>query len=89
MEKSALGLSLFKEVKMKIGINDGCANGGMMDSMSISPFTPEDKNWEPTYTVEVTEEQWAEWQAFLLLHDRWESFWDTLMRDATRRSRKR
>lgn len=50
---------------MKVGINDGCANGGMMDSLSIAPLA-EEPDWEPYWTVEVTDQEWAEWEAFLL-----------------------
>ena len=59
---------------MKIGIWDGCANGGMMDSLSISPYKENDG--EPYAIAEVTEEKWAEWKAFLKEHDKWSVFWD-------------
>lgn len=68
---------------MKIGINDGCANGGMMDSLSISPLDT-NPGWEPNYTVEVTKEEWAEWQLFLKEHRKWEHFWDKKTADASR-----
>lgn len=71
---------------MKVGINDGCAHGGMMDSLSIHPLK-EEKGWQPMYTVEVTEEEWAEWQAFLKLHNKWEGFWDKKMQEGERRKR--
>lgn len=59
---------------MKVGIWDGCANGGMMDSLSIDKFTPGDG--QPYAVCEITDEQWEEWEAFLKLHDKWEAFWD-------------
>jgi hypothetical protein len=60
---------------MKITIRDGCANGGMMDSLSIYPAEDEDD-----VTCEVAEEAWREWQAFLKQHNKWERFWDTKLR---------
>lgn len=63
---------------MKVGISDGCANGGMMDSLDIHPLEDE-PDWEPYYTVEVTAQKWEEWQSFLKLHNKWERFWDNKM----------
>lgn len=59
---------------MKIGINDGCAHGGMMDSLTISPMK-EDKDWKPEWITEVSQEEWDNWQAFLKEHNKWEMFW--------------
>lgn len=59
---------------MKIGIWDGCANGGMMDSLSIHEY--EEGNGEPYAIAEISEKKWAEWQAFLKEHNKWELFWD-------------
>lgn len=74
---------------MKVGINDGCANGGMMDSLSIDEFTEEDETdgWTPAYTVEVTEAEWAAWTAHLKEHKKWERFWDKRMLEEEARSR--
>jgi hypothetical protein len=63
---------------MKIGINDGCANGGMMDSLSIGKME-EDPDWEPFVQVEVTEEEWTSWEVFLKEHEKWETFWNNKM----------
>lgn len=70
---------------MKIGINDGCANGGMMDSLSISP--KEEGDWDPMYVVEVTNEEWAAWEAFLREENKWDLFWDGKCREATRKKK--
>lgn len=59
---------------MKISIWDGCANGGMMDSLNIKPFV--EGNGKPYAVAEVTSELWAEWQAFLKEYNKWELFWD-------------
>lgn len=69
-------------MRLKIGITDGCANGGMMDSLSI--YEMEDGD-EPYFTTTVTAEKWAEWKAFLKLHDKWEQFWDAKLMAAERR----
>lgn len=63
---------------MKIRINDGCANGGMMDSLSIRP----DEGGDDSYgtLVDVTDEEWSRWQEFLKLHEHWEVFWDRGLR---------
>lgn len=63
---------------MKVGINVGCAHGGLMDSLSIEKME-EDDDWMPYYTVEVSEEDWALWESFLKLHDHWEAFWNNRM----------
>lgn len=60
---------------LKVGINDGCANGGMMDSLSIALMS-EEPGWEPYYTAEVTEREWQEWLSFLEAEIRWARFWD-------------
>lgn len=70
---------------LKVGINDGCANGGMMDSLSISLLS-EDPDWEPFRKAEVTQEEWDSWQAFLKEHDKWELFWDKKMREGEKRA---
>lgn len=69
---------------MKIGINYGCANGGMMDSMTMTPIDGRDPGWKPPYIVEVTEAEWEEWQVHLRAHGRWEEFWDNKCIDAER-----
>lgn len=63
---------------MRIGINDGCAHGGMMDSLTIHPMKPRE-DWEPYWVTEVTDEEWSQWQAFLDQHNKWERFWDSKM----------
>lgn len=63
---------------MKVGINAGCANGGMMDSLSIHKMD-EDEDWNPECMVEVSEEEWALWEAFLELHSHWSNFWNNRM----------
>lgn len=70
----------------KIGINDRCANGGMMDSLSISPLA-EDDGWEPMYTVDVTDEEWSAWQAHLKEHDKWADFWYNKTDEVDRKKR--
>lgn len=64
---------------MKIGINDGCANGGMMDSLSIEPMEP---GWEPMVVVDVPDEKWAEWLTFLKEHNTWDKYWSKLFTTA-------
>jgi hypothetical protein len=61
--------------KMKVGVNDGCAHGGLMDSLSIEPME-DNKDWRPYWIVEVTDEEWKNWQAHLEEHFKWEKFWD-------------
>ncbi len=60
---------------MKVGINDGCANGGMMDSLSIETLEG-NEDWEPYWIAEVTDEEWMNWRAHLKEHAKWEKFWD-------------
>lgn len=62
---------------MKIGIWDGCANGGMMDSMSMSPYVG--GNEKPYAIADIPEEIWHNWQVFLKEHDKWERYWDQLL----------
>lgn len=64
-----------KNKKLKVGINDGCANGGMMDSLSISLMS-ENPDWEPYYQTEVTQQEWDKWITHLRAHAEWERFWD-------------
>ena len=59
---------------MKVGIWDGCANGGMMDSLNIDEFV--EGNGQPYAVVDIPLAKWEEWQAFLELHNNWEHYWD-------------
>jgi hypothetical protein len=46
-----------------------------MDSLSIEPME-DNKDWRPYWIVEVTDEEWKNWQAHLEEHFKWEKFWD-------------
>lgn len=59
---------------MKIGIWAGCANGGMMDSLSISPFSEDDG--EPDAVYDCSYAEWTEWKAHLKEHTKWARFWN-------------
>lgn len=61
---------------MKVQIQDGCANGGMMDSLSIDLVDEGEEVHPHSFVTEVSPHEWARWEAFLKEHDMWERFWD-------------
>lgn len=73
---------------MKVGIWDGCANGGLMDSLNIDALTGDPaQDGQPVSTVEISEEKWKEWEAFLKLHEQWERFWDKALIEGSKQRR--
>ncbi len=71
----------------KIAIWDGCAHGGMMDSLSIHPY--EEDDGVPTWVADVSEEDWTAWELFLKEHGKWDVFWDKQMTSANRHRNKK